>query len=304
MSEAAHTQRGVALLLALLLTALVTVLAVAVAGSESFAMHRSGNLLRRAELDNYLSGAEIVAAARLRPWLRDTQQPTPVEITLPWSFKPSGRATLRDAQGCFNLNTLSPTAGDIHLAEARFRRLLDLLDLSPDIADQLLDWVDEDSEARFAGAEDDAYSRRNPPMRAANAPLADVSELRLLPAVDAKAYAALAPVVCALPPDAPLNVNSAPPLLLMALVDGLREGSAQQLAARAAKTPFNSVDAFLADSALSGTVVDAAGLTVRSDWFALRAEVTLDGLTRQRDSLLQAHDGKLRVRRRHDERIG
>lgn len=86
MSEAAHTQRGVALLLALLLTALVTVLAVAVAGSESFAMHRSGNLLRRAELDNYLLGAEIVAAARLRPWLRDTQQPTPVEITLPWAF--------------------------------------------------------------------------------------------------------------------------------------------------------------------------------------------------------------------------
>jgi general secretion pathway protein K len=300
----AHTQRGVALLLALLLTALVTVLAVAVAGSESFELHRSGNSLRRAEVDEVLSGAELVAAGRLRPRLRDTAQPTPVEITLPWTFKPDGRATLRDAQGCFNLNTLSPTTGDIHLAEVRFRRLLDLLDLSPDIADQLLDWLDEDSEARFAGAEDDAYSRRNPPMRAANAPLADASELRLLPAVDAKSYAVLAPVVCALPPDVPLNVNSAPPLLLMALVEGLRQGPAQQLAARAAQAPFRSVDAFLADSALSGTLVDASGLTVRSDWFALRAEVTLDGLTRQRDSLLQAHDGKLRVRRRHDERIG
>ena len=205
MSRAAHTQRGVALLLALLLTALATVLAVAVAGSESFAMHRSGNLLRRAQVDGYLSGAEIVAAARLRPLLRNAEQPTPVKIDLPWTFKPAGHATLHDAQGCFNLNSLSPQAGDIALAEQRFRRLLDLLDLPPDIADQLLDWLDEDSEARFAGAEDDAYSRRKPPMRAANAPLADVSELRLLPAADAKAYAALAPVVCALPPDAPLD---------------------------------------------------------------------------------------------------
>jgi hypothetical protein len=64
------------------------------------------------------------------------------------------------------------------------------------------------------------------------------------------------------------------------------------------------VDAFLADSALSGTLVDASGLTVHSQWFVLRAEVTLDGLTLQRDSLLQAHDGQLRVRRRHDERVG
>ncbi len=304
MSGPAQTQRGVALLLALLLTALVTVLAVAVAGSESFALHRSGNLLRRAQVDEYLSGAELVAAARLRSAVQDGQSPTPVRVDLPWRFEPAGRATLRDAQGCFNLNTLSPQAGDIAIAEQRFRRLLDLLDLSPDIADQLLDWLDEDSEARFAGAEDDAYSRRNPPMRAANAPLADVSELRLLPAVDAKAYAALAPVVCALPPDAPLNVNSAPPLLLMALVDGLRQGQAQQLAARAAQAPFTSLDAFLADSALGGTLVDASGLTVRSDWFALRAEVTLGGLTLQRDSLLQAREGRLRVWRRHNERIG
>jgi len=66
----AHGQRGVALLLALLLTALVTVLAVAVAGAESFALHRSGNLLRRAQAGEYLAGAELLAAARLRPLLQ------------------------------------------------------------------------------------------------------------------------------------------------------------------------------------------------------------------------------------------
>jgi general secretion pathway protein K len=300
----AHSQRGVALLLALLLTALVTVLAVAVAGSESFALHRSGNLLRRAQAGEYLAGAELLAAARLRPLLANEQAATPLRLDLPWPFEPAGRAALRDAQGCFNLNALSPQAGDSTLAEQRFRRLLDLLDLPADIADQLLDWLDEDGEARFAGAEDDAYSRRRPPMRAANAPLADVSELRLLPAVDGKAYAALAPVVCALPPQVSLNVNSAPPLLLMALGDGLRQGAAQQLAERAAAAPFDSVAAFLADGALSGTLVDANGLTVRSDWFTLRAEVTLDGLTLQRDSLLGAERGTLHVRRRHDERVG
>ena len=304
MTRPARNQRGVALLLALLLTAVVTVLAVAVAGDQAFALHRSHNLSRRMQAAAYLTGVEYLAAAHLRPRLADAQAPSPVRLLLPWPLEVAGRGTLRDAQGCFNLNTLSPQAGDITLAEARFRRLLALLDLPADIADQLLDWLDEDAEARFAGAEDDAYSRRDPPMRTADAPLADVSELRLLPAMDGAAYAALAPLVCALPPAAAINVNAAAPLLLAAVIDGLRPGRAGDLAARAAAAPFASLDAFLADPALSGLLVEAAGLTVRSDWFALQAEVTLDGFTLQRDSLLQMYGGQVRVRRRLEHRVG
>lgn len=304
MTRPARNQRGVALLLALLLTAVVTVLAVAVAGDQAFALHRSHNLSRRMQAGAYLTGVEYLAAAHLRPRLADAQAPSPVRLLLPWPLEVAGRGTLRDAQGCFNLNALSPQAGDITLAEARFRRLLALLDLPADIADQLLDWLDEDAEARFAGAEDDAYSRRDPPMRTADAPLADVSELRLLPAMDGAAYAALAPLVCALPPAAAINVNAAAPLLLAAVIDGLRPGRAGDLAARAAAAPFASLDAFLADPALSGLLVEAAGLTVRSDWFALQAEVTLDGFTLQRDSLLQMYGGQVRVRRRLEHRVG
>ena len=304
MTRPARNQRGVALLLALLLTAVVTVLAVAVAGDQAFALHRSHNLSRRMQAAAYLTGVEYLAAAHLRPRLADAQAPSPVRLLLPWPLEVAGRGTLRDAQGCFNLNTLSPQAGDVTLAEARFRRLLALLDLPADIADQLLDWLDEDAEARFAGAEDDAYSRRDPPMRTADAPLADVSELRLLPAMDGAAYAALAPLVCALPPAAAINVNAAAPLLLAAVIDGLRPGRAGDLAARAAAAPFASLDAFLADPALSGLLVEAAGLTVRSDWFALQAEVTLDGFTLQRDSLLQMYGGQVRVRRRLEHRVG
>ena len=216
--------------------------------------------------------------ARLRPAPSDAAAPSPVHIELPWPLDLPGQAQVQDAQGCFNLNTLSLPAGETDLAEQRLRRLLELLDLPADIADQLLDWLDEDTNARFAGAEDDAYSRRRPPMRAANAPLGDVSELRLLPAMDAEAYAALAPLVCALPAQAGINVNSAPPLLLMALAEGLRLGQARDLAARAAATPFASLDAFLADPALSGVLLDGGGLTVRSDWFTVRAQVTLDQL--------------------------
>ncbi len=298
-----HSQRGVALILALLLMALATVIAVAVASTEEFAIRRSSNVLLRTQAREYLAAGELLAAAQLRPLLADTAAPSPVLVELSWPLEQPGTAEVRDAQGCFNLNTLSLPEGETTLAEQRFRRLLDLLDLSADIADQLLDWLDEDTNARFSGAEDDAYSRRRPPMRAANAPLGDVSELRLLPTVDAKAYAALAPLVCALPAQAAINVNAAPPLLLMALANDLRLGQARDIAARAVAAPFKSLDAFLADPALSGVVLEASGLTVRSDWFTVRAQVQLDQLVLQRDSLMQVQNGQPRVRRRW-ERVG
>lgn len=300
MMRTPQRQRGVALILALLLMTIATVVAVAVASNEEFAIRRSSNVLRRAQASEYLTAGEYLAMARLRPAPLDAAAPSPVHMELPWPLDLPGQAQVQDAQGCFNLNTLSLPAGETDLAEQRLRRLLELLDLSADIADQLLDWLDEDTNARFAGAEDDVYSRRRPPMRTANAPLGDVSELRLLPAMDAAAYAALAPLVCALPAQAGINVNSAPPLLLMALAEGLRSGQARELAARAAATPFASLDAFLADPALSGIVLDAGGLTVRSDWFTVRAEVTLDRLVLQRDSLLQVQDGQARVHRRRE----
>lgn len=301
MMRTPQRQRGVALILALLLMTIATVVAVAVASNEEFAIRRSSNVLRRAQASEYLTASEYLAMARLRPGPSDAAAPSPVQMELPWPLDLPGQAQVQDAQGCFNLNVLSLPAGETDLAEQRLRRLLELLDLSADIADQLLDWLDEDTNARFAGAEDDAYSRRRPPMRAANAPLGDVSELRLLPAVDAEAYAALAPLVCALPAQAGINVNSAPPLLLMALAEGLRLGEARDLAARAAATPFASLDAFLADPALSGVLLDGGGLTVRSDWFTVRAQVTLDQLLLQRDSLLQVQDGQVRVRRRREQ---
>lgn len=301
MMRTPQRQRGVALILALLLMTIATVVAVAVASNEEFAIRRSSNVLRRAQASEYLTAGEYLAMARLRPGPSDATAPSPVQMELPWPLDLPGQAQVKDAQGCFNLNTLSLPAGETELAERRFRRLLELLDLPADIADQLLDWLDEDSNARFAGAEDDAYSRRRPPMRAANAPLGDVSELRLLPAMDAAAYTALAPLVCALPAQAGINVNSAPPLLLLALAEGLRLGQARDLAARAAATPFASLDAFLADPALSGVVLDAGGLIVRSEWFTVRSQVTLDQLLLQRDSLLQVQDGRPQVRRRFEQ---
>jgi general secretion pathway protein K len=49
-----------------------------------------------------------------------------------------------------------------------------------ELSSTLLDWIDEDDSRRLNGAESEDYLRRNPPYRAANAPLQSLEELRLL----------------------------------------------------------------------------------------------------------------------------
>ncbi|MGZ0657190.1 general secretion pathway protein GspK [Coraliomargarita sp. W4R72] len=49
-----------------------------------------------------------------------------------------------------------------------------------ELSSMLLDWIDEDDGRRLNGAESDDYLSRDPPYRAANAPLQSLEELRLL----------------------------------------------------------------------------------------------------------------------------
>jgi len=84
------------------------------------------------------------------------------------------------------------------------------------------------SEARAGGAEDIDYLNLNPPYRAANRPMASVDELRLIRGFDAKTVAALVPYVTVLPATSNnVNVNTASPEMLAALVQGLDLPTAQ-----------------------------------------------------------------------------
>ncbi|WPJ94666.1 type II secretion system protein GspK [Coraliomargarita algicola] len=49
-----------------------------------------------------------------------------------------------------------------------------------ELSSMLLDWIDENDSRRLNGAESDDYLRRDPPYRAANAPLQSLEELRLI----------------------------------------------------------------------------------------------------------------------------
>lgn len=300
-------QRGAALVMALLLAAVTSVAAAGVASRLQLDLRLTENVLLDGQTGALATGIEAWALGQLARDLQASPEvdyagedwARPLPPTTMEGAEVAGR--IEDLQGRFNLNALAG-GGEVEAeAVARLRRLLVHLELSPDRVPALLDWLDDDQDIRYPdGAEDDLYSRLDPPYRSADRPLADIAELRLVAGFDGAVYARLAPHVSALPAAAAINVNTAGPAVLMSLADGLRAGDIEALVERRRQQPFTSVEAFLRDPAFAGREVSAAGLGVTSEHFACHGSVRLQRATRHLTSYIQrspADGPRLRYRR-------
>lgn len=154
------------------------------------------------------------------------------------------------------------------------QRLLTLLELKPELAQAMVDWIDPDPDPLFPdGAEDSDYTVLNPPYLVGNQPFMGVSELRLVKGMDREAYNKLAPLVCALPPGTALNVNTAPAAVLAALSDELEPADMERLLEDRPAEGYENVDEFLNMAKITLNAELKALLGVSSQYFLLRADV-------------------------------
>jgi len=228
-------QRGMAIITAILVVALV-------ASAASFMAWQQQLWVRQVENLNQQAQSRVVVLAALQ-WARsilaqDARDNNVDHLEESWgrSLAPlpveGGELTggVSDQQGLFNLNSLvregKTSAADL----AVFRKLLDLLQLPPELAGAVADWVDADAEVTYpGGAEDRDYLALDPAYRAANRALTTVDGLARLKGFDAAAIERLRPFVTALPKSTTLNVNTAPAEVLAAAIADLPLDQAQAL---------------------------------------------------------------------------
>lgn len=283
-------QRGAALLVALLVVALSVLLVAGLLDQGERQRARLGDALRAEQGWQLAAGLEAWAAEALAgggalaidtlddPWL---QPMPPIDV-------PGGRlgGRLHDLGGCFDLNRLAPGGVADLEAVAAFQRVLTGLGLDPQIAVEAADWVDADLEPLPGGAEDAAYAGAQPPHRTANRPMAHASELRSLRRVDQAAWSRLREVVCALPEPHPVNLNTAAPVVWLALDPRIDRATAQRLA-RGPGRAFGSREALiqaLQREGLDDVRLEGFGLSTR--FFVADAEIESDGVRYRFSSLL------------------
>ncbi len=242
-------QRGVAVLTAMLVVTLGTMIAVNLMWNASLDQRRTGAALAGDQALLYLQGAEAWAGDFLRQDQIDSQTdhlgeiwaselpPTPVEGGLI-----SGR--IEDLQGRFNINNLiSPQGVEDPLARRQFERLLESLQLDPTLAGVVVDWLDADTEMNFpGGGEDASYAGMDPPYRTPNGIISTPSELLANAGFDRELFSVLAPYVTALPPGTTLNVNTASVYLLASLSDDIDLAQADSLVQERGTADFTNID--------------------------------------------------------------
>ncbi len=306
-------QRGVALIIALVIVALATVLATKLGFDGWLERRRSIGVFAAEQAYQFGLGAEALAADVLAQDLQSSQQDTlaepwaqptqPLPITPPDTpdGEPIGtlQGSLEDMQGRFNLNNLArvlPNGQPDPQPLLQFQRLLVSLRLEPKWAQLARDWIDaDDIPSEPDGAEDAVYTALTPPYRTANWPMTSPSELMHLPGFGADRYRIIAPYVTALPTaTATINVCTAPALVLESLADNLsgEYSSSPQVLTNARRSGcFPDVATFKNVLGQANAAQLADRFADKSSYFRLTTRVTLGTTQFTLYSLLQRGNG-------------
>jgi general secretion pathway protein K len=237
-----HSERGVALLLTLLVLTLLVAL-IFEFDSEARREYRDAAAFR----DNFkamvLSRAGIQAARAVlqQDLMRDKQTgqfyDAPTDL---WAFPIEKyaigdgfmTAKIIDERGKLNLNDLVSSDPNARKGKIlRVKRLFNLLQINPDLVDAIVDWVDADDIPEPAGAESMYYQSLRPPYRASNAPLQTIREMRLIKGMTSEIMDKLLQYVTVYPQDGEsrVNINTADLMVLQALDQRISQSMAGEI---------------------------------------------------------------------------
>lgn len=272
--------RGVALITALLIMALVTTLTYTLEWDNNLDLRRTIVMLNRDQAVAVALGAESWVQSILRQDLEESDTDHLGEIwasDLPGLPIDGGElfGDIEDLQGRFNVNNLLGADGEVDEPSLeQFRRLLSALGIDPRFAGIAADWLDSNQDAAFPdGAEDAIYTGMIPPYRAANQAITSTSELAALEGMDKASFDTLLPHIAALPGRTAINVNTATGPVLQSLDENLTVADVERLLGEREESGFADL-ANTFSSLVTPEVLNQLGET--SDYFQLKVIVRID----------------------------
>lgn len=217
------SQKGVALIVVMLLLAVMAALAGEMAVRFTTSIKRASYQQDNLQLMSLITSAEQLATANLLQDLSDNPKFLSSDHywAQPQKISPAAGLTIEwqvwDEQACFNLNSLNNASSDVKDEIPYNQQVFEALLLingvtkaqADAIIDAIADYIDSDTIARPGGAEDEYYLREKPSRLAANQLFYSVTELSQIKGITPKLYQALRPQLCALPSTKQqININT------------------------------------------------------------------------------------------------
>ena len=272
-------QHGVALITALLIVALATIVSVKISTDLQLDVRRTGNIISSEQAMLYNMEAEAWTRRILKQDREDNHIDHLEEnwaIEIPPLPVEGGtiRGKLTDMQACININSLAMNGEAATVAQERFKQLLSNLGQNRNLVQAVMDWIDSNLETLIPdGAEDSYYMNLENPYRTANTTMLSVSELRLVKGFEKnEVYETLAPWLCAIDAITSINVNTAPAEVLKSLASNITDRDAEAIITQRKEDPFNDINEFLNFNNLKENIQQTQNLSVSTDYFLLETE--------------------------------
>ncbi|MBZ0273488.1 type II secretion system minor pseudopilin GspK [bacterium] len=234
------SRAGVALLIVLMVTAILTVVILEFAESTRINLYIASNISDGMRAYYMAKSGVQVAAGSLLKDAQDNDEDHPHEEWanpmlgyIPISETEVISVTIADESGKFNLNKLVTLGGNPDTVRIDiFKKLLEGMGLDVNIADAVVDWIDKNTEQNAGGGEEDAFygyaSAVPEPYKAKNAPLSSIGEIKLIKGVTGEVYQRLIEV-CTIYSDNKMNINTIDDRVLNALIQSVApEANAQE----------------------------------------------------------------------------
>jgi general secretion pathway protein K len=258
-------QSGMALIVAMLILAITTMIATQIFYQQQIQLRRTLNQIQAEQLYQLLISIENWEKVILIDDLTKNQYDYSGDNwaqTLPVFDAENAivKAQVIDAQGCFNLNNLVLNGKAQPEQIEILQNLMRQLKLNPELVWTLVDWLDSDEEPYPNGAEWETYSRFTPSYRAANFRLIEIEELYMVANWTAETIKTLTPHICVLPPTpninqfgrfykenqiTPINVNTASELVLRSLSTQMLTANLTTILQYRKYKPYESIDKFI-----------------------------------------------------------
>jgi general secretion pathway protein K len=283
--RAARSERGAALVLALLVVALLMTLVLEFDRSVRLE-HRAAGNYRDATAAFYLAKAGLMLGSALLVQDALTAVDTDT-LEEPWALlggpAPLGggsvQVTIIDEERFFPVNALVTGSVVNPDREEQFRRLLSALEIDDQLADAVIDWIDEDDDVTGSGAERDYYASLPVPYRTHNGPVDSLDELLFIKGMTVESYRRLAPHLTAAPAAGfTINLNTADPVVLGALHDDMTPDLVERLIAERPITSKTDITAIFGGGELTKAVKRYAGW--QSRYFVIEAEGLVNGTSK------------------------
>jgi general secretion pathway protein K len=191
-----------------------------------------------------------------------------------------------DAQARFNLASLAGTNGAPSEAHVKaLRKLLSVLGRPESSADLIRDRVLQSAPRTVEGR---VVPGSRPPMTR-------IADLLDIPGMDPATVVALQPHAVVLPRATSVNVNTAGPEVLAAMIDSVELSAARRFVARRERTFFRTLDQAANEFGGTGTTLNPALLTVGSSFFLVTGVIRYDRVESQTETLLERMSDRVEV---------